>query len=122
MLNPPLGKPVYTSAPDAERGLRGHIRNIIETLQPGLNGPVQWGYLEKSTADGIKNFKPQPGHVRFLTDKEYESLLSACDDGLRDGIITVVNTGLCSGELFLLDIRDIDFAWKLPAVRKAKTW
>jgi integrase len=99
----------------------GTVNRDFAVIRHALNVAVQWGYLEKSPADGVKNYRPQPGRVRFLTDKEYESLLSACDDGLRDVIITAVNTGLRNGELFALDVKDINFGRKLLTVRKGKT-
>jgi integrase len=96
------------------------VNREFENIRHALNLAVEWGYIENNPADGIKDYRPSPGRVRYLTEKEYDGLISACDSDVKSAIITAVNTGLRRGELFELEVKDTDLDRRLLTVKRGK--
>jgi integrase len=96
------------------------VNREFENIRHALNLAVEWGYLEKNPATGIKSYRSTPGRVRYLTEDEFERLILACDSALKSAIITAVNTGLRRGELFDLEVKDINFDRRLLTVKRGK--
>lgn len=72
----------------------------------------EWGWLEDNPMRKVRKPKEPRGRVRFLSDEERESLLSACKRSqntyLFPIVILALSTGMRQGEILNLSWRDID--------------
>ena len=70
---------------------------------------VEWGCLQASPAEGIKNPKEIPNPPRLLEQEEIFRLLEEVPDHLNALVVCAVYAGLRKKELFYLRWKDIDW-------------
>ena len=89
------------------------VNRELGFLKAFFNKAVEWGYLSKSPAAGLKAFKQaRPGIPRFFTEREVDLLLHKAQrtsSYLYLIIFTAVDTGLRKSELIHLSWQDVNF-------------
>ena len=93
---------------------------VLCRIKNMLKKALDWGYIEKNPAAGIKQAREQVKEADYLLKAEVARLLAACGDRLRPVVVTAVYTGMRFGELMALEWRDIDFERNLIAIRDSK--
>ncbi len=81
----------------------------LALLKHLLNRAVAWGYLKANPARPVAKRKAPPGRVRYLSEEERASLLSACDGRLSPVVLAALHTGARRGELLTLRWKGVDF-------------
>ena|GEM_PF-2513245 len=92
-----------------------------------LRGALNWairerGYLRDNPVKGIKQYKENPGRIRWLEYDEAERLLNACKDNPRLFMFVSIGlyTGMRASEITNLKWQDIDFDKKTIFIPKSK--
>lgn len=84
----------------------------------------EWEWLENNPLQKIKKLKEPRGRIRFLSDTERTSLLSACKQAPYEHLYLVVvlalSTGARRGEILNLRWKDIDFTRKQIVLHETK--
>jgi len=72
----------------------------------------EWGWLEDSPMRKVTKPKEPRGRVRFLSDEERKSLLTACEESsnlfLYPVVVLALSTGMRQGEIMSLRWEDVD--------------
>lgn len=99
------------------------LNKLIESVRGFLNYLVEFGYLQRRTADVLRYVKePKVLPVGVLENREMRRMFLKIDTssmaGYRDRAILelMYSCGLRAGELVKLDVRDIDFRNALAKV------
>ena len=83
----------------------------LTLLKSIFNKAIAWGSFHGVSPCACVKKKQEPNHrLRYLSEEEIKSLLSAADLKLRPILVCALATGMRKGELLKLDWRDIDFA------------
>ena len=104
-----------TSGPTANR--------YLALLRKALNWAVEREYLEVNPIKGIKQYKENPGRLRWLEPHEAERLLNECQHNPRLFMFTAtaLYTGMRRGEIERLRWQDINFERDTITIPKSKT-
>lgn len=92
------------------RPVSGRTKNILlSLLRLIFSKAVEWQYLLKSPAEGIKRFPEASKGSRALKPSELDSLLADLTTWQRSLVKVMVNSGLRPGEVTNLKFSDIDW-------------
>jgi integrase len=97
------------------------VNRDLAALKHALRLAVDWGYLEGSPAERVRQLKEPPGRVRYLTREEAAGLIKECSKGLRPLVVAALHTGMRQGELLALEWCDVDFKRRQIRVVNSKT-
>jgi integrase len=97
------------------------VNRDLAALKHALRLAVEWGYLEGSPADRVRQLKEPPGRVRYLTHEEADRLVESCSKWLRPLVVTALHTGMRQGELLALEWGDVDLKRRQIRVVDSKT-
>lgn len=103
------------------------VNREMSCLRHMCNKAVEWGCLNRSPLQGVKQLKELPGRIRYLEVEEVERLMAEIDRlpleagrYLRPVVAVALNTGLRKSEILQLRWRDVDFREKRITVLKTK--
>ena len=82
---------------------------------------IEWKLCKENPAKGVKFFRPESKHDRFLTPDEEARILEACPPDVRPAVVFAVNTGIRQGELVSLTWGQVDFQRKIITLTADKT-
>ena len=84
----------------------------------------EWEWLEANPVGRIKKLKEPRGRVRFLSDKERNTLLAACQESKTEALYPVVVLALSTGarrmEILNLKWKDVDLKRKAIVLHETK--
>ena len=90
------------------------VNRYLASLSPVLTAAArEWGWIDSNPCEKVKRGKESRGRVRFLSDVERESLLTACE-GISDTpelkiiVIIALTTGARRSEIIGLCWRHVD--------------
>jgi integrase len=105
-----------------ELGLsRQTIRNHIGIARPIFKLAIKDDIISKDPTSGLELGQPKTDVGTVLDQKQCQTLLAGVDDHYRRLFYTLLSTGLRIGELFELEVRDVDFTNRWLNIRKSKT-
>ena len=85
------------------------VKNIWTTLSAVLTAAVEYGYLERNTARGIKLSPRGPAKIRFIpSPNEFSSLVARLTEPARTIALLLAGTGMRIGEAMALRVEDVD--------------
>jgi len=104
-------------------GAKGYTVNFeITALRTIFNLAIQWKYLEKNPASGVKLLKTDDSKQRrFLTESECGRLLDHSEKEDYPIFAVFLNTGMRRAELVNLEWSDIDFKNGLIKIQRSFT-
>ena len=107
----------------AERSSRPTANRYLALLRKALSWAVERGYLQSNPVGGIKQYKENPGRVRWLRDEEARALLNECRGNPRlfAFVFIALYTGMRLGEIESLRWEDIDLARETIRIPDSKT-
>lgn len=96
----------------------GTVNHYLATLSIALSIAVdEWGWTEENPVFKVKKLSESRGRTRFLTDKEHQSLLKACDEAsnplFKLLVILALSTGARYSEILYLRWQDVNFSDKM---------
>lgn len=99
-----------------------HPRQVIKLrtrLSQVMNAAIDWGYLATSPCAGrIRSLPRMPdSSFRPLLDDEVQAVIEATPDWWRPAVMTCLASGLRQGELFGLQVNDVDLEASTITVR-----
>jgi len=111
------------SGPTANRKSGPTANRYLALLRKALNWAVEREYLEVNPIKGIKQYKENPGRLRWLEPHEAERLLNECQHNPRLFMFTAtaLYTGMRRGEIERLRWQDINFERDTITIPKSKT-
>ncbi len=94
----------------AGKGLeRQTTKNVWTTLSAVLTTAVEYGYLERNPARGIKLGAREPRKTRFIpTPREFADLAARLGEPARTIALLLAGTGMRIGEAMALRVEDVD--------------
>jgi integrase len=96
------------------------INRELACLKHMFTKAIEWGYAKVNPAKGVRLLKEPPGRLRYLKAEEIETLLKNCSDHLRPIVVTALNTGMRSSEIFNLKWSQVDLQNRKITVINAK--
>lgn len=101
------------------------VNRHTEALRHALNVAVkEWEWLESHPMNGLPKLKEPRGRDRFLSDKERQAVLLACESSKSKNLFPLVmlalTTGARAGELLSIRWQDVDFARSQIVLHKTK--
>jgi Site-specific recombinase XerD len=87
------------------------VNRLIATLKHMFTKAVDWEMVSEEVLKKVRKVKQLPENnrrLRFLSLEECQALIKACDSHLRPIVITALNTGMRSGEIFNLTWNQVD--------------
>jgi len=124
--------PVARNGAKAERvrkeavsqGAKGYTVNFeITALKTIFNLAIQWKYLEKNPASGVKLLKTDDSKQRrFLSESECKRLLDDAEKEDYPVFALFLNTGMRRAELVNLEWSDIDFRKGMIKIQRKSFW
>jgi len=110
-----FGREVGTTTANRYLQALGHLLNVA------MN---EWEWISQNPVNRIKKYKESRGRVRFLSEEERESLLTACKESanpyLYKIVILALSTGARKMEIVGLRWQDIDFDRKVIVLHETK--
>lgn len=105
----------------AGRLRRKTILNVAGTLSTILNTAKSWGYVTEGVSLKRLCFPPRSERPRrrFFTAEEVRRIVAAAPEPFATIYFMAAATGLRAGELFGLQVSDLDFARGLICVRRS---
>jgi len=97
------------------------IRNHIANIRPIFKLAMNDGLIAKDPCQGLELDRPSGRNPVVLDVEQCQVLLKAVPDHYRPMFYTLLATGLRIGELFNLNVGDIDFRARTLTVRASKT-
>jgi|GEM_PF-1028919 len=97
---------------------------VLTILKHAFKKAFQWGYIPEANFKLIAEIKPSKGatkRLKYLTQEEFQRLLSFLPEHLKPLVIVAGFTGMRKSELLQLKWQDIDFNLKVIHVKKTKT-
>ena len=118
-VNKKTGKKKFT--PISPATINRYIAALGHVCTIAVN---EWEWLENNPLQKIKKLKEPRGRIRFLSDAERTSLLSACKKAPYQHLYLIVvlalSTGARRGEIMNLRWQDIDFCRTQIVLHKTK--
>ena len=124
--------PVARNGAKAERvkkeavsqGVKGYTLNFeITALRTIFNLAIQWKYLDKNPASGVKLLKTDDSKQRrFLTESECQRILDHAEKEDYPVFAVFLNTGMRRAELVNLEWSDIDFQKGIIKIQRKSFW
>jgi integrase len=103
------------------RGLKpGTVNRHLTLLKAFLRDAVANGEVAIDPARFIKKLRENNERVRFLSEAEEQRLMGALPQKYRAVVRFAIFTGMRRGEIFNLQLRDIDLATRNMVVREPK--
>jgi integrase len=90
----------------------------LEKVEPAT--VIEWGYVRTNPGKGIKRLKEPPGRLRYLKPEQVETLLKCSSKHIRPIVVTALNTGMRSSEIFNLKWPQVDLENRKITVINAK--
>jgi integrase len=84
--------------------------NDLSRLRRLFSLCIGWKLTTDNPAKGVKLFRPESKHDRFLTQDEEKAILEACPEDVRAAVIFSIHTGVRQGELLSLTWGQLDLA------------
>lgn len=89
------------------------LKHYRDTLNVLFGFAVKWGWTASNPLDGVNRIaKANVERVRYLDEKERQSLLDACkasdNDQLYPIVVFALSTGARKGEILSLTVEDVD--------------
>ena len=105
-------------------GVKGYTLNFeITALRTIFNLAIQWKYLDKNPASGVKLIKTDDSKKRrFLTGEECKKLLENASKEDYPIFATFLNTGMRRAELVNLEWTDIDLEQGTIKIQRKSFW
>ena len=97
------------------------IRNHVGVARPIFKLAMKDDIITKDPTGGLELGQPTTGLGTILDQAQCQTLLAKVDDHYRRLFYTLLSTGLRIGELFTLEVRDVDFTNRWLNVRESKT-
>ena len=97
------------------------IRNHVGIARPIFKLAMKDDIITKDPTSGLELGQPSTGLGTILDQAQCQTLLAKVDDHYRRLFYTLLCTGLRIGELFALEVRDVDFTNRWLNVRESKT-
>lgn len=95
------------------------VKNIWTTLSAVLTAAVEYGYLERNPARGIKLSPRGPAKIRFIPcPDEFSSLVARLTEPARTIALLLAGTGMRIGEAMALRVEDVDLVNQQICVRQ----
>ena len=89
---------------------RSTVNIDLRHIKAALTKAVEWGYLERNPAKGIKPLSVPQTAPKFFTEVQMKSIIGSIDyQPLKEIVIFAVNTGVRIGELINIKWSDVDF-------------
>jgi len=101
----------------------GSVNRELMLLSAILTLAVAKKEIATNPLKGVKPLEGETGRERYLLPEEEERLMAELTGRrahLRDMVVLAINSGLREGELFSLEVRDVDFNRDAIHVRKSK--
>jgi integrase len=95
--------------------------NDLSRLRRLFSLCIAWKLTKENPAKGVKFFRAESRHDRFLTHDEEAAVLRACPADVRPAVIFALNTGIRQGELLSLTWGQVDLARKIMTLTGDKT-
>ena len=102
------------------------VNRYLASLSPVLTAAVrEWGWIDSNPCEKVKRGKEPRGRVRFLSNVERESLLTACEEitdtpELKVIVLIAITTGSRRGEIINLRWRHVDLHRKRLVLEDTK--
>ena len=101
------------------------LKHYRDSLEKYLNHAHQWGWMGANPLDKVQRVtKIKNARVRYLTDREREKLLKACQASLNPQlypmVIFALSTGARLGEIMNLGLDDLDLKRQRAVLRETK--
>jgi integrase len=92
-------------------------------IRAAFNQAVKWGYLKTNPVERAAKVKPDPQPPRFYSEDELHRIFTAIrqDQDYHDFVTCLLYTGLRVGELYYLNLKDVDLENQTLTIRKSKT-
>jgi integrase len=104
----------------SEKVSHGTVNRELECLKTLFAKAVEWGKLSDSPARGVRKFRLNNQRKRFISQAEFEKLLSKCSDNLKPIVLVARHTGMRRGEILGLTWLDVDLRNRVIYVRDSK--
>lgn len=96
----------------------GTVNHYLAALSIALSIAVdEWCWIEENPVFKVKKLSESRGRTRFLTDKEHEALMKACDEAsnplFKLLVIIALSTGARYSEILYLKWQDVNFKEKV---------
>lgn len=91
---------------------KSSVNHYLTVLRTMLTKAVDWGYLEKSPMDRVKQLKLDQRDPGFYSEEELQKFLKGIKEHFPEHypfFLTAFSTGMRHGELRALQWKDIDF-------------
>src|SRR5262249_22286024 len=101
------------------------VNRELTVLKHMLKMAVKWGLLSSNPAAGVAPYPEQEGRLRYLSEEEIPTLLTACEQQITSPwlyplVVLALNTGARQGELLTLRYDDLDLEQGLIYFGKTK--
>jgi integrase len=116
------------------------VNRELSRLRHMFKCAVDWEFIRENPCRGIKELKEPPGRIRYLSHKELEQLLRACEPGsllenlhnqnrelsklisvyLKPIVLVAMHSGMRRGEIVDLRWKDLDFKQRRILLEKTK--
>jgi integrase len=100
------------------------INREMATLKHALSKAVEWKLLRKALREeltAIKKYQEPDGRLRYLSGpEEADRLLQACEDFLKQIVLTAIHTGMRKGELLGLRWDQVDMTHGFIRLKQTK--
>jgi len=97
------------------------INRELAVLKNAFNKALkEWGWVRENPVMRISMEKEPPGRVRYLTDEEFERLLTACPEWLKPIVLTARHTGLRKGNILSLKWHQVDLFRRIITIERTK--
>jgi integrase len=97
------------------------VNRDLTYLKRLFNLAIKWGKATKNPVREVKFFKEPSERLRYLSEKEYKTLLIYLDNDIKPIVQTAFYTGMRLGEILNLKWVDIDFNSNIILVKQTKT-
>lgn len=96
----------------------GTVNHYLATLSIAISIAVdEWGWLEENPIFKVTKMRGVKGRTRFLTDKERQALLAACDKAsnplFKLLVVLALSTGARYSEILYLRWQDVNFGSRM---------
>lgn len=83
------------------------VNRELDLLKSLMARGVEWAYVSKSPAEGVRRYKVDVEEPAFLTQEEGARLIVAVEGQMKTFVALALHTGLRKGELFALKWSDV---------------